>query len=249
MVQYFLSKILDGLRFEHDFVKTWLPLLQDTKDAKSEHYAVISKLGAVSLATVGLAAVEQYAKEKKLKNGTVQDLRFQAFSIYQQALTRTIYENAQIRILELLGSQRPELADWVRNATEEIRIAREEIWQRVVAETAQILRDIQGQQYRKGHKGRLEVFGGKGIKPAHRLRDLVDAELLKNAVNALPISQQNEISAIRKNTRTLVIDYVIRGLLQTGAQSQADAVDKHAKRLFRKLAIVTKTGNKAKSRA
>ena len=240
MSKYIFSYILDGLSFEHDFVATWLPILQNSNVESEEQISEISKLGAVSLAMIGIAAVEQNAKNKTLKNGTVQHLRLRAFTVQQTALTQTIFENAQLKILEMLADQKPQLTSWVENVTNEIRDKKQQIKQTVIRETIRILGEIEGQHFRKGQHGRQNLFGGKGRKPAHHIRDHIDAEILSQAISLLPVSKQKSVDAIRPNLRQIAKDFIIRGILPVGAQTLADATDKHAKRLYRKLAILTK---------
>jgi hypothetical protein len=237
--QYYLSKIIEGLNFEHDFATIWLPLLQNFEGPESSSQPDLSNLGAVSLAVVGVAAVEQNAKRKVLKHGTVQDFRLRAFNIHQSALTQEIFEHAQLYVLESLAKQKPELSEWVSSAIDQVRRKRMDIRKLVAAATAQLLYEIKGQQYRKGHRGRLEVYGGKGVKPAQHLLNLIDAEILKISCNSLPPSERNNVKAIRRNVRLTTRDFVLRGLLQTGIQTQAHAIDKHAKRLYRKLGVLT----------
>lgn len=244
MSQYFLAKVLEGVSFDYDIVATWLPLLKNVNNRKPDNHDPVKKFGATALAVLGQAAVEQYAKKKKLKDGTAQEFRLRSFNVSQAALTRSIHENAQLTILEMLATQKPELAPWVANVIKEIRDACDQNWYQVCAATAQILYDIQAQQFRKDRKGRVDLFGGKGRKPAHHLRDKIDADLLQDARNALPITRRNDIDAIRQNVRAFIKDWMIRGILPTGNQSQAETLDKHAKRIYRKIPILVRISQK-----
>ena len=190
--KYLFAEILQGTNYPHDIVKAWLPLLANPHLFDAQTREKLAQLGARSIAIIAIAAIEQYAEKKLLQKGTVEKLRLRAFHNYREAIEFMAFEVGQIVVFEGLQAQHPELKPWVKSELDRLREHKDQIWRFAASNTKQILSDIQGQQFRKGSKGRLEVFGGKGTKPAHDYRNLIDAEVMKKAVLALPPSLRND---------------------------------------------------------
>jgi hypothetical protein len=237
MGHYFLADLTQDLSGGPDIVQTWLPLLRQAIENEHAENSLALKIGSTSIAALGVAAVEQRAKSGELKRGTVNDLRRRALGIYQTAHSQIIYEKAQIRILEMLIEQKPELQNWTEQVQNEIRGQVQVIWRLVATHTIQILDQINGQKFRKGHKGRLEVFNGKGMKPAFQYRGYIDADVIKLAIGGLSPSMKTDSVAIRCNVRANVKDFIIKGILPSGTGTTAEAVDTNCKRIFRKIPI------------
>lgn len=238
--KYLFSEILRGIDYQHDIVKAWLPLLTNPDQFDAQTREKLAQLGSRSLAVVAMAAIEQYAEKLLLQKGTVEKLRLRAFHNYRETIEQIAFQTGQIVVLESLCKQRPELEPWVRNELDVLRERKNEIWRFTASATKQILADIQGQQFRKGRKGRLEVFGGRGTKPAHDYQNLRDAEVMRNATLLLPPSLRNDFTSQKKAAREVVREFVGRDTLRAGTLTLGEAIDKHCKRINRKLAIFHK---------
>ena len=245
MSKYFLADIFGSIDMQHDFVKGWIPLLEHPETFDEDTRQKLSELGARAVGVVGMAAVEQYATKNLLKKGTTDLFRRRAFYSYREAVEQIAFQAGQIYALELFLEQNEFHAAWVEMQLHDVRNRKNEIWQETAKRSLQILKDIQGQQFRKKHKGRLEVFGGIGTKPAHDMRNLIDAEILNMAVAALAPSLKNDLEAIKKAAREIVKEFVARDTLRAGHLTIAEAVDSNCKRINRKIEVLHKAATRA----
>lgn len=240
MSKFIFSQILEGIDDKIDFVAAWRPLLEKPEQFNVQTREKLAQLGARSLAVVAIAAIEQKARQKLLQRGTVEKLRLRSFHNYRETIEFMAFEVGQLVILERLQEERPDLKPWLSKQLDELREHKNQIWRLTAANTLKILSDIQGQLYRKGRKGRLQVFGGKGIKPAHHYSNLIDAEIIKNANWSLAPSMRNDLASNKKAARKIVQEYVGRDTLRAGTLTLKEAIDKHCKRIYRKLTILDK---------
>ena len=97
--KYLFAEILQGIDYQHDFVKAWLPLLTDPGSFDAHTREKLAQLGARSLAVVGIAAVEQYADKKLLQKGTVEKFRLRAFHNFRETIEFIAFEVGQIFVL------------------------------------------------------------------------------------------------------------------------------------------------------
>lgn len=238
MSKYFFANILSGLKWDQDFVKSWIPLLENPSAFDEPTRNKLSQLGARSLAVVAMAAVEQYAEKKLIIKGTTDQFRRRALHIYQYATEQTAFNFGQITLLESFCNEHKFREAWADMSLSEIRSRQNSVWKETARLSLQILKDIQGQQFRKGHRGRQEVFGGTGVKPSHDWRNLVDAEIMAQAVNSLDPSMRNDLGSQKKAARQIIRKFLLNGTLHVGVETIAESVDKHAKRIYRKLEIL-----------
>ncbi|MFN0191844.1 MAG: hypothetical protein ACKVP5_07680 [Aestuariivirga sp.] len=231
----FQTKILEGIDLSYDLLN-WIPKLEAASNPRTEwaNDAQLRRLGPTAFGRVAMAAVEQYAKEKKLNPGTVEPLRLKSLNLFLSASTLHAFHAGQATALARLRIDRPELNDWVDGVWVEGREAYNERWRAAALNALEILREIRDQNARKGQPGNPGRSGTHAMKsPDAMWKDVLDSHAIAAAANSVGIAERNDPAAIRAKIRAAVIDLISRGEYgyDENELSLAEAVDRHTRRV------------------
>lgn len=243
MKNWFQKKTIEGLDMTNDFLN-WISTLEQIQreDIVWPENAAILKLGPVCFARVAMAAVEQYAINKKLNPGTIERLRYFALNLFLSASTTHAFFDGITAALADLRKNRPENVDWVDMTWHEAGRSYGVNWRKSASLALSILVEIRDQNSRRGQRGNPGRPGTHPMKsPEAVFLDYIDADILKTACDNTPPLQRSDRQSIRANIRPLVRNVMAIGLLGYDPQEKdfGSALDTHTRRVQRKFDAMT----------
>ena len=186
------KSILGNFRPDFDLL-SFLPGLEAAADKNTKWVdgATIPKLGIASFGWVAMAAVEQYAKGRKLNPGTAEVLRLSAFLCYISDSTVAAHHLGYIDALNALKRAKPDLDEWLNEKFLLLDDKYQEAWRNSARAAVGVLKNIRDQNLRKGKRGNPGRTFGPHASPEAIILDLLDSEAIAAASNRVKFSDRN----------------------------------------------------------
>ena len=183
-----------------------------------------------------MAAVEQYARLKKLNPGTSELLRRNALNHFLNASTDTAFMNGKLTTLREFARTNPAIAGWIEQERIKGEAQLKEFWRVSALHAYTTLVAIHNQNLRKAKRGNPGLRGiHPTITPEAAFIEILDAQAISKA--KLTPSRGMHPANIREKIRPVVKDFMARGLFcfDIHTYSNSQAVDMHTRRVNRKF--------------
>jgi hypothetical protein len=150
--------LLDGFFLDHDAL-LWIPSLEAL--ASDEWEAIIPPsdylrtVGTMAIAKLTIAAVEQYAEQHKLNEGSIEKMRAIAALLFFEMSAKTSLVNGQSLMLSALKDDFPDIMDWHERKLNDLTSIAKSTRSEAAGKALGALRMIEQQQQpkRRGNQG------------------------------------------------------------------------------------------------
>jgi hypothetical protein len=215
---YFQKLLLDGFFLDHDAL-LWIPSLEALSSNEWETIIpredALRTVGTMSIAKLAIAAVEQYAGQRKLIEGSVEKIRAIAAILFFEMSNKTALVNGKCLILGELRNDFPEIIDWTGSNLDDLTAAAKIVRSETAGKALGILRMIEEQQQPKKRGNQGERPKGFMSDAAAKLYDLAISEVINitaQMVKARSPLKPATAQMIRPEIRQVVKGAVVLGL-------------------------------------
>ena len=228
------SEILKGFDLSVDLL-SWRQALQliASESVTTPLPKELENFGPSSLALLGMAAVEQYAKV--LANGSKEKMRYKTLVCFGETLCESSFWFGEAETMEKVADHAPSLIPMLNELHLARCVRRLAFKKKVAAGIDEVLQSIAKRKGRLGKKGRQTAQLVIDMTPERRFQDQIDGSILNDCANRVPVNEWHNTEAIKANIRDVVRIYLQKGTLDSRGNSLKDSIDTHVKRISARL--------------
>ena len=185
---HFQKLLLDGFVLDHEAL-LWIPSLEALSSSDWEtiipRHDALRTVGTMSIAKLAIAAVEQYAEQRKLNEGSVEKMRAIAAILFFEMSNKTALVNGRSLVLGELRNDFPQIIDWTGSKLDDLLALAKTVRSEAAGKALGILKMVEDQQQPKKRGNQGERPKGFMSDAAAKLYDLTILQVINIAAQTV----------------------------------------------------------------